>query len=114
MNDLASDFQDEISHMIGGESSPFQYDGSLSAILAMSCLRLKVLVASGENDPGKLHKLGKSVLGIGWDPSSDSIIIQFNSGISNLVKSLLNMRYPLGVISGICDLLGLCSISSPN
>ena len=95
--------------MVGCESSPFQYDGSLSTILAMASLRLKVLVSSGEKDPEKLNKLGNSVLGIGWDPSTDTIIIKFNVDITNLVKLLLSMRLLLGIINGIYDLLGLCA-----
>ena len=72
-------------------------------------MRLKVLVASGETDPVKLNKLGKSVLGIGWDPPSDTIIITFNIDISTLDKALLSLRIILSIINGIYDILGLCA-----
>ena len=110
VDDLASGgFQDEIRRMIGRESSPFQYDGSLSTILAMASLQLKILIASGETDTEKLKKLGNSVLGIGWDPPSDTITINFNVVITGIDKSLLTMRSLLAIINGIYDILGLCA-----
>ena len=87
---------------------------------------LKVIVLSGESNERKIIKLGSAVLGIPYNPTDDTIAIQFNlkfdvlhSNIgSNPFDSLsstflnnyittLSMRNLLSIMNGIFDPLGL-------
>ena len=49
--------------------------GTMSEILSKGSFNLKVIVTSGESNTEKIRKLGGSVLGVGWDASSDTIFI---------------------------------------
>ena len=48
------------------------YDGTMTQILATVSFKAKSFIASGEEDPEVLSKLGK-VLGHAWDPPTDTI-----------------------------------------
>ena len=81
---------------------------------------------SGESDQEKLKKLGNNVLGLGWNPHTDTIYVKFNVNLSQkgkgkgflgpdlteesllwVDKRLLTRRKLLSVINGIYDPLGL-------
>ena len=81
---------EEVKQMAGncvGGISKFETDGTLSQILAQGSLRLKAVVTSGEQDLEKIMKLGKFVLGIGWNPTIDFIIIDTRQ--SDLLRDIL-------------------------
>ena len=52
-----------MARFVGNELQDFQCDGTIPTILSKSSMRLKVLVASGENNQDKIAKLGGKVLG---------------------------------------------------
>ena len=95
----------------------FETNGTLSQILSKGSLKLKVIVTSGEEDSEKINRLGKSVLGLGWDPKTDLIEIdlQGSNGIDispeldDSSKLVLTKRTILGIVNKPHDLLGLIS-----
>ena len=111
----------EVSRFVGNEGDDFQCDGTFPAILSKGSLKLKVLVTSGETDPNKLEKLGKKVLGLGYDATTDTITIDMKSALtvknnkgvisfhdfSSIDHQLLTPRNLLSIVNGIYDPLGL-------
>ena len=51
-----------------------QYDGTLPQILGLVGLNLKVMVASGDNDPEVLALMGEKLLGHVWRPTEDKFV----------------------------------------
>ena len=111
---------EEVKQMAGncvGGISKFETDGTLSQILAQGSLRLKAVVTSGEQDLKKIMKLGKFVLGIGWNPTIDLIIIDTRQSdllrdiltTDNVSLVILTLRILLGIINKPHDLLGLAT-----
>ena len=112
---------DEVSRFVGQEGEGFQCDGTFPTILSKGSLKLKVIVVSGENDPNKLEKLGKKVLGLGYDASTDTISIDFKSALTVKNKKgtlsfldftladrhLLTPRNLLSIVNGVYDPLGV-------
>ena len=114
---------EEVSRFVGNESDDFNCDGTFPTILSKGSLRLKVLVASGETNPLKLHKLGSKVLGLGYSPPSDTIIINMNislninkgkdklkltpENVNSIPSELVTPRNMLSVVNSIYDPLGL-------
>ena len=101
-------------------------DGTISTILLHGSLQLKVIITSGESGQEKLKKIGNNVLGLGWNPHTDTIYVKFNVNLSQkgkdkeflgpdlteesllwVDKRLLTRRKLLSVINGIYDPLGL-------
>ena len=127
VDDIASGgFRHQISRFVGKEMADFKCDGTISTILSHGSLQLKVIVTSGEGEQEKLKKLGNSVLGLGWNPPTDTIYVKFNVNLSQkgkgkgflgpdlneeslmlVDKRLLTQRKLLSVINGIYDPLGL-------
>ena len=97
--------------------------GTMSQILGRGSFNMKVIVTSGECNAEKLWKLGDSVLGVGWDASSDKIFIDLNNINSTnhrliqsllestphvaLLHSRLTLRQVLSILNSIYDPLGL-------
>ena len=50
----------EVARFVGKEGEDFQYDGTIPTILSKSSMRLKVLVASGEENQEKIANLIES------------------------------------------------------
>ena len=117
VDDVASGgTEDGINTIAGvcvGGSNKFETNQLLSKILSEGSLKLKVIVTSGEQDKEKIARLGKFVLGIGWDPTCDLISIDIRE--SDMLKSFLNMdcvsnavippRIPLGIVNRPHDVL---------
>ena len=114
----------EVSRFVGKEHENFQCDGTIPTILSKGSFRLKAIVVSGESNQEKVDKIGGKVLGIGWDPSADTISIDLsvtlksssNSKIEislkildTLDESLLTPGNLLGVVNGVYDPPGLVS-----
>ena len=111
---------EEVNRMAGScvdENNRFETDGTLSKILAQGSLRLKAVVTSGEQDKEKIAKLGKLVLGIGWNPTVDHIWVDIREteqlklilNAANLVDVTITPRILLGIINKPHDVLGLIS-----
>ena len=111
---------EEVSRFVGNEQDDFQCDGTFSTILSQGSFRLKAMVASGETNQEKIKKIGGKVLGVGWNPSTDTVCISLSvslktpsnekivlSPTTDLDESLLTPRNLLGVVNGIHDPLGL-------
>ena len=111
-----------MSRFKGKEITDCQFDGTIPTILAKGSLRLKVMVSSGETDPNKISKLGGKVLGLPWDPSTDTITIHLpvclttpsgskivlnHYNLQSFDKSLITPRNLLSVVNSIYDPLGL-------
>ena len=58
---------------MGNKHELFQCDGTLSTLMFKGSFRLKVIVTSGETNQEKINKIGVKVLGLGWNPSADTI-----------------------------------------
>ena len=112
----------EVARFVGNECEEFQCDGTLPAIMSKGSFRLKAIVISGESNQKKIDKLGGKVLGLGWNPTKDSIHIDFivslkstskekvilsQASMDDLDENLLTPRNLLGVVNGIYDPLGL-------
>ena len=65
----------EVARFVGNECEEFQCDGTLPAIMSKGSFRLKAIVVSGETNQKKINKIGAKVLGLGWDPAKDTILI---------------------------------------
>ena len=74
----------------------------------------------GEDNSAKSHKLGKSILGHGWDPKNDTIsigsrpkdfLIAIHKGTDGLPSVLFTPRILFGIVNKPHDLLGLMSPS---
>ena len=83
-------------------------------MLSRGSLNLKEIVTSGESDPEKLQKLGNSVLGIGWNATTDTIIISLVGNPKNpknvIIQNVevdLTMRSCLSAMNCIYDPLCL-------
>ena len=111
---------DEVQKMMGScvsSDNKFETNGTLSQILSNGSLKLKAIVSSGEEDNDKISKLGRSVLGITWDPATDVINIDLRQNDSltklldtdNIADISLTKRTLLGIINKPHDLLGLIS-----
>ena len=100
---------DQVTRFVGDDAT----EGTVPKILARGGLRLKVIVTSGETNEEYLNKLGKSVLGIGWDAPTDSITINFTNNLKHPVETLLQspftMRICLSIVNSIYDPVGLTS-----
>ena len=70
----------------GGEVS---YQGTVSQIMERGGFMIKYMIRDGESQPGMLEKLWRSVLGIPWDTSSDSIVMR---PAINLSRKVWNLR----------------------
>ena len=117
----------QVSRFIGNELEDFQCDGTLPTILSKGSFRLKVIVGSGEQNPQKLAKLGKKVLGLGYEATSDKIYIDLSVSMSTggkkngkvtlsrdslpytYIRNWLTKSSILGIINGIYDPLGLAA-----
>ena len=112
----------EVARFVGNECEEFQCDGTLPAIMSKGSFRLKAIVISGESNQKKIDKLGGKVLGLGWNPTKDTIHIDFivslkstskekvilsQASMDDLDENLLTPRNLLGVVNGIYDPLGL-------
>ena len=87
VDDLASGgFLHQTSRFVGKEMADFKCDGTISTILLHGSLQLKVIVTSGESDQKKLKKLGNNVLGLGWNPPTDTIYVKVNVNLSQKGK----------------------------
>ena len=58
------------------------FDGTLPTILGLVGLSLKVMVASGDNDPELLKLLGDKVLGHTWRPTEDKLVFKVTVNLS--------------------------------
>ena len=105
-----------------------QCDGTMPSILRKGGLLLKVIVPGGEQNVGKLEKLGRAVLGIPYSAETDTISISFCVNIgkkrrgvkleedlttdcldTKLVVAKLTPRILLGIVNSQYDPLGLVS-----
>ena len=68
----------EVSRLMGNEHEHFQCDGTLSTIMSKGSFRLKAIVTSGETNQEKINKIGGKVLGLGWNPSADTIYVDLS------------------------------------
>ena len=111
---------EEVNRMAGvcvGGDNKFETDGTLSKILSEGSLKLKAVVTSGEQDIEKIAKLGKFVLGMGWDPSLDIVSIDIRESeslisilnMNSIADTLITPRILLGIINRPHDVLGLIS-----
>ena len=119
VDDLATGGSDsEVQRMIGDDGSSsenkFETNGTLSQILSNGSLKLKAIVSSGETDIEKINKLGRSVLGITWNPTADVISIDLRQGeaLEQLLETevsiiSLTKRILLAICNRPHDLLGL-------
>ena len=113
----------EVARFVGEEDVDLQCNGTFPTILAKGGLRLKAIVTSGETDSEKLDKLGRKVLGLGFDASVDSISINLQNSlniknkkqtisfqeVNSIELEQLTPRNLLSVVNGIYDPLGLIS-----
>ena len=121
MDDVATGgTREEVDRMAGvciGGRNKFETNGTLSQILSEGSLKLKAVVTSGEQNMEKIAKLGKFVLGLGWDPSLDIISIDVRESeclksilsTNNLSETHFTPRILLGIINCPHDVLGLVS-----
>ena len=111
---------EEVQKMMGNcvsSKNKFETNGTLSQILSNGSLKLKAIVSSGEEDDDKINKLGRSVLGIAWDPTADTININLRQNdtlakifnASDITDVSITKRILLGIINKPHDLLGLLS-----
>ena len=107
---------DEVAKMAGKEISTEESEsvGTLSEILSQGNLKLKTVVTSGELNSEKIKKLGNSVLGLGWDPTEDVIVIDLRGNDITIPWDLieasmfsLTKRTILAIVNKPHDLLGL-------
>ena len=109
---------EEVDRMVGrciGGTNKFETDGTLSQILANGSLKLKAVVTSGDHDEEKINKLGRLVLGTGWNPTLDRISIEIRETevLRNVLEAndvsevKLTPRILLGIINKPHDILGL-------
>ena len=109
---------EEVDRMVGkcvGGMNKFETDGTLSQILSYGSLKLKAVVTSGEVDEEKISKLGRLVLGTGWDPTLDLINVDIRE--TDVLRRVLDAvdiseikitpRILLGIINRPHDILGL-------
>ena len=113
----------EVARFMGKETEGFQQDGTIPQILSKGSFRLKVMVSSGESNQLKINKLGGKILGIGWNPTSDELSINFSVSLfnkkeksltivtkdnfPNFDRNLLTPRNLLRIVNGLYDPLGL-------
>ena len=75
--------KEDVDKLIGTvtkEGDKFVYDGSISQIFELGGFKIKVMVRDGESDPDVISMLGGGVLGLPWEPTSDTI--QFHFGLN--------------------------------
>ena len=117
--------QEQVDRFVGKDIGNLKCDGTVPTILSQGSLQLKVIVTSGETNPEKLAKLGKSVLGLGWSPPVETISINLNNvnilrkndhSKPEIVNDLSLIRHDdltpsnlLGIINGIFDPPGLAA-----
>ena len=86
-------------------------------LLSKGSFRLKAIVISGEANKEKLDKIGGKVLGLGWDPPTDTIYIDLDVSLTSTSKekivlfpanmdtllddNLLTPRNLLGIVNGV-------------
>jgi len=61
-------------------------DGTISAILDPVSFKAKVIVLSGDRDPRILEKFGGKVLGVAWDPPTDTYTFKFELNLTSKVR----------------------------
>jgi hypothetical protein len=76
----------EVARFVGNECEEFQCDGTLPAIMSKGSFRLKAIVISGETNQKKIDKIGGKVLGLGWNPTKDTIHIDFFVSLKSTSK----------------------------
>ena len=119
VDDVASGGKAEEVSRLAGDNTSLVPNGTMSEILSRGSFKLKVIVTSGESNIEKLHKLGKNVLGIGWDPPSDLISVDLRSTVcqnlmqcdstisTELITPEMTLRQCLSIMNSIYDPLGL-------
>ena len=104
------------------------HDGTIPRILDLVGLKLKVMVASGDDDKESLELMGEKVLGHVWQPTQDKFIFRIvvnltpakvkkrsqkavadltKSDIPRLVSMRLTKRCLLGFVNSQYDPMGL-------
>ena len=113
----------EVARFMKKESEDFQQNGTIPQILSKGSLKLKVMVPSGKLHQTKIKLLGKTILGVGWNTSSDKLTISFsfsllhkeeksltvitNDNFSKFDRNLLTPRNLLRIANSLYDPLGL-------
>ena len=71
-----------IGKEIADKDGNLRYKGTVAQILALGCFSIKVMVKNGKTRPHIIDKLGGDVLGLAWDPASDSINMHLAVNVS--------------------------------
>ena len=88
--------EEEVQRFMGKELEDGSYTGTIPQIFALVGLKPKIMVRSGDQDPGKIEKMGK-VLGHVWDPKEDKLSVQVSVNLSKKARSGERMEPDLGV-----------------
>ena len=104
-----------------------RYSGTVAQIMSIGSLEIKCMVRNGEDRPKVIEMLGGGVLGLHWDPSSDTISFNLSVNLTNKKQKIrqgpkltgltmneideiqLTHRMVVSQIYGIYDPLGLLS-----
>ena len=74
--------------MMGQRLSDGSYTGTICKIMSKGGLKVKVMVASEEQDQEAKDLLGNKVLGYDWEATSDNMGVKFAVNISGRIRKL--------------------------
>ena len=115
----------EVRRMRGDHLADGSYTGTISRILGLGNLKVKVMVTSGETDVSAKETLGDKVLGYYWDPTPDLMAVLFpintygrsrktkkgpdvsKDSLDSLMDTEFTKKVCLGIVNGVTDLLGI-------
>ena len=115
----------EVKRMKGERLPDGTYSGTMTRILNLGKLRLKVRVYTGESDEAVKHLINNKVLGYSWNATNDEMGVIFTVHLTNkrrkvrtkpaITKDTLNLldstvftrRICLGITNGFLDFIGI-------
>ena len=115
----------EVKRMKGERLPDGTYSGTMTRILNLGKLRLKVMVSTGESDEAVKHLINNKVLGYSWNATNDEMGVIFTVHLTNkrrkvrtkpaITKDTMNLldstvftrRICLGITNGFLDFIGI-------
>ena len=115
----------EVKRMKGEKLADGTYSGTMTRILNLGKLKLKVIVTTGESDESVKHLINNKVLGYSWNATNDEMGVIFTVHLTNkrrkirtkppitkdtidlLDSTVFTKRICLGITNGFFDFLGI-------